>query len=122
MKKCPKCEEPKPETEFYRNRALPSGLTVYCKQHCREGIYQSRQARRRVMKEVERKQMALSPLTLGPPRERVRRAYERGITNRISIRIATGLTPDQVADAIAILNDKGVIRWNREKRVFRIAA
>jgi O6-methylguanine-DNA--protein-cysteine methyltransferase len=31
MKRCPKCGETKPETEFHKSRTLKDGLALYCK-------------------------------------------------------------------------------------------
>ena len=31
MKRCPKCGQTKPETEFHRNKGRPDGVQVYCK-------------------------------------------------------------------------------------------
>jgi hypothetical protein len=33
MKKCPKCAEPKDESEFYTSTQTKSGLSTYCKPH-----------------------------------------------------------------------------------------
>lgn len=39
MKRCRRCKEEKPETEFYKNRANKDGLQYYCKACCKQNFY-----------------------------------------------------------------------------------
>ena len=46
MKKCPRCLENKPKSEFHKNPSSKDGLTCYCRQ-CRKEYYEKNKERSR---------------------------------------------------------------------------
>jgi hypothetical protein len=55
-------------------------------------------------------------------REKVRLAYEKGITDREALYEATRVGWDDLTDAIADLNDDGVIKFDKYTGRFSMAA
>jgi hypothetical protein len=108
-----------PFTEFGVCRARKDGKNLYCKGCIRKKVY----ANRRMLKEyrASRRQHSQLRLTLTPvegcaplvrtlsPTERVREAIRRGARTQSEIRQDTGLTKDEIGDAIANL-----LLWSRE--------
>ena len=132
LKRCPRCEESLPLSEFGVCRARKDGLNLYCKRCIRQKIAQSRQALREY-KNARIKHGA----TVGPdksrvsidaksgfsprriarmlrklsPADRVREAIRCGARTQKEIAQVTRLPKDEVCDALANL-----LLWTREIR------
>ena len=132
LKRCPRCEESLPLSEFGVCRARKDGLNLYCKRCIRQKIAQSRQALREY-KNARIKHGA----TIGPdnsrvsidaksgfsprriarmlrklsPADRVREAIRCGAETQTEIAQVTKLPKDEVCDALANL-----LLWTREIR------
>ena len=132
LKRCPRCEESLPQSEFGVCRARKDGLNLYCKRCIRQKIAHSRQALREY-KNARIKHGA----TAGPdksrvsidaksgfsprriarmlrklsPADRVREAIRCGAETQTEIAQVTRLPKDEVCDALANL-----LLWTREIR------
>lgn len=132
LKRCPRCEESLPQSDFGVCRARKDGLNLYCKSCIRQKIAQSRQALREY-KNARVKHGA----TVGPdksrvsidaksgfsprriarmlrklsPADRVREAIRCGAETQTEIAHVTRLPKDEVCDALANL-----LLWTREIR------
>jgi hypothetical protein len=129
LKKCPRCEESLPLSEFGVCRARKDGLNLYCKRCIRQKIALSRQALREYKKaRVKHGSTDRSRLTLNSksalssrriarmlrklsPADRVREAIRCGAHTQKEIAHVTKLPKDEVCDALANL-----LLWTREIR------
>ncbi len=132
LKRCPRCEESLPLSEFGVCRARKDGLNLYCKRCIRQKIAQSRQAlreyknarikhgsqtvssRSRVTIDAKSgfsaRRIARMLRKLSPP-DRVREAIRCGARTQKEIAQVTKLPKDEVCDALANL-----LLWSREIR------
>lgn len=131
LKRCPRCEESLPLSEFGVCRARKDGLNLYCKRCIRQKISLSRQALREY-KKARGKHGTISSdssrLTLDTktslnsrriarmlrklsPADRVREAIRCGAETQTEIAQITKLPKDEVCDALASL-----LLWTREIR------
>ena len=132
LKRCPRCEESLPLSEFGVCRARKDGLNLYCKRCIRQKIAQSRQALREYKNArikhgspvvAERSRVAIdaksgfSPRRIArmlrklSPADRVREAIRCGARTQKEIAQVTRLPKDEVCDALANL-----LLWTREIR------
>ena len=132
LKRCPRCEESLPLSEFGVCRARKDGLNLYCKRCIRQKIAQSRQALReyknaRIKHGADavsgRPRLAIdtksgfSPRRIArmlrklSPADRVREAVRCGARTQKEIAQVTKLPKDEVCDALANL-----LLWTREIR------
>ena len=131
LKRCPRCEESLPVSEFGICRARKDGLNLYCKRCIRQKISLSRQALREY-KSARNKHTGSSPtksrvaidskagfsprriarmLRKLSPADRVREAIRCGARTQKEIAHVTRLPKDEVCDALANL-----LLWTREIR------
>lgn len=132
LKKCPRCEESLPLSEFGVCRARKDGLNLYCKRCIRQKIALSRQALReyksarskhgdttaasRPRLTIEAR-LGFSPRRIArmlrklSPADRVREAIRCGARTQKEIAVTTKLPKDEVCDALANL-----LLWTREIR------
>ena len=132
LKRCPRCEETLPLSEFGICRARKDGRNLYCKRCIRQKIAQSRQALREYKQARSRHggpitsgrkliaqggQAGLSPARIArilrkmSPADRVREAIRCGAHTQKEIAQVTKLPKDEIGDAIANL-----LLWTREIR------
>lgn len=132
LKKCPRCEESLPQSEFGVCRARKDGLNLYCKRCIRQKIAHSRQALREYKNArikhgaaagPEKTRVAIdansgfSPRRIArmlrklSPADRVREAIRCGARTQKEIAHVTRLPKDEVCDALANL-----LLWTREIR------
>ena len=132
LKRCPRCEETLPQSEFGVCRARKDGLNLYCKRCIRQKIAQSRQALREYKNArikhgatviPERSKVSIdakagfSPRRIArmlrklSPADRVREAIRCGARSQTEIAQVTRLPKDEVCDALANL-----LLWTREIR------
>ena len=132
LKKCPRCEESLPLSEFGVCRARKDGLNLYCKRCIRQKIAQSRQALREYknarIKHGSQPVAGRPPVTIDAksgfsarriarmlrklsPADRVREAIRCGAETQTEIAQVTKLPKDEVCDALANL-----LLWTREVR------
>ena len=132
LKRCPRCEESLPLTEFGVCRARKDGLNLYCKRCIRQKIAISRQALREYKKArvkhgsgatSDRTRLTVDPKTAFSsrriarmlrklsPADRVREAIRCGAHTQKEIAAVTKLPKDEVCDALANL-----LLWTREIR------
>lgn len=129
LKRCPRCEQSLPISEFGVCRARKDGLNLYCKRCIREKIAQSRQALREYKNArskheapgVSKSRMTIdtkagmSPRRIArllrklSPADRVREAIRCGARTQTEIAHVTKLPKDEVCDALANL-----LLWTRE--------
>ncbi|MFN2577973.1 MAG: hypothetical protein ABR607_09830 [Pyrinomonadaceae bacterium] len=132
LKRCPRCEESLPLSEFGLCRARKDGLNLYCKRCIRQKISLSRQALREYKKArvkhgstttADSSRLSLdNKTTLSSrriarmlrklsPADRVREAIRCGAHTQKEIAQVTKLPKDEVCDALANL-----LLWTREIR------
>ena len=132
LKRCPRCEESLPQSEFGVCRARKDGLNLYCKRCIRQKIAQSRQALREYKNArikhgatvvPDRSRVSIdaksgfSPRRIArmlrklSPADRVREAIRCGARTQKEIAQVTRLPKDEVCDALANL-----LLWTREIR------
>ena len=132
LKRCPRCEESLPLSEFGVCRARKDGLNLYCKRCIRQKIAMSRQALREYKKARGKHGSSIgldsSRVTLDnkttlssrriarmlrklSPADRVREAIRCGAHTQKEIAAVTKLPKDEVCDALANL-----LLWTREIR------
>src|SRR5438876_262515 len=132
LKRCPRCEEALPISEFGVCRARKDGLNLYCKRCIRQKISLSRQALREYKKargkhgsstSSDSSRLALDTkaslnsrriarmLRKLSPADRVREAIRCGAHTQKEIAQVTKLQKDEVCDALANL-----LLWTREIR------
>ncbi len=132
LKRCPRCEESLPLSEFGVCRARKDGLNLYCKRCIRQKIAQSRQALREYKNArikhgtpsaPGRSRVAIDAksgfsarriarmLRKLSPADRVREAIRCGARTQKEIAQVTKLPKDEVCDALANL-----LLWSREIR------
>ncbi len=130
LKRCPRCEDSLPLSEFGVCRARKDGLNLYCKRCIRQKIALSRQALREYKKargkhnsSAERARLTVDPksaissrriarmLRKLSPADRVREAIRCGAHTQKEIALVTKLPKDEVCDALANL-----LLWTREIR------
>ena len=131
LKRCPRCEESLPISEFGVCRARKDGLNLYCKRCIRQKIALSRQALREYKSarskhsgsSATKSRVALdtkagfSPRRIArmlrklSPADRVREAVRCGARTQKEIAQVTRLPKDEVCDALANL-----LLWTREIR------
>src|SRR6266404_9221575 len=132
LKRCPRCEESLPLSEFGVCRARKDGLNLYCKRCIRQKIAQSRQALREYknarIKHGSQAVEGRSRVTIDAksgfsarriarmlrklsPADRVREAIRCGARTQKEIAHVTRLPKDEVCDALANL-----LLWSREIR------
>jgi len=132
LKRCPRCEEALPLSEFGVCRARKDGLNLYCKRCIRQKISLTRQALREYKKARGKHGSTVSSdssrLTLDTktslnsrriarmlrklsPADRVREAIRCGAETQTEIAQITKLPKDEVCDALASL-----LLWTREIR------
>jgi hypothetical protein len=132
LKKCPRCDESLPLSDFGVCRARKDGLNLYCKQCIRKRIAQSRQTMREYKTARNRGGVNLlgrraagekeappefSPLYVArmlkklTPAERVREAIRGGARTQKQIAQETKLAKDEIGDALANL-----LLWTHEIR------
>ena len=130
LKRCPRCEEALPLSEFGICRARKDGLNLYCKRCIRQKIALSREALREY-KSARSKHGATATKSRLPldtrtgfsprriarmlrklsPADRVREAIRCGARTQKEIAHVTRLPKDEVCDALANL-----LLWTREIR------
>jgi hypothetical protein len=130
LKRCPRCEETLPLSEFGICRARKDGLNLYCKRCIRQKIAMSREALREY-KSARSKHGATTTKSRLPldtrtgfsprriarmlrklsPADRVREAIRCGARTQKEIAHVTRLPKDEVCDALANL-----LLWTREIR------
>src|SRR5256714_6271805 len=130
LKRCPRCEESLPVSEFGICRARKDGLNLYCKRCIRQKIALSRQALReyKTARSKHSSGATKSRVTLDSksgfsprriarmlrtlsPADRVREAIRCGAGTQNEIAQVTRLPKDEVCDALANL-----LLWTREIR------
>jgi hypothetical protein len=131
LKRCPRCEESLPLSEFGICRARKDGLNLYCKLCIRQKITLSRQALREYKKvrvkygtpATDRSHLTLDTKSVFSsrriarmlrklsPADRVREAIKCGAHTQKEIARVTKLPKDEVCDALANL-----LLWTREIR------
>jgi hypothetical protein len=130
LKRCPRCEESLPVSEFGVCRARKDGLNLYCKRCIRQKIALSRQAlreyksaRTKAGSDSTKTKVTLDPkagfssrriarmLRKLSPADRVREAIRCGAKTQKEIAQVTKLPKDEVCDALANL-----LLWTREIR------
>jgi len=132
LKRCPRCEESLPRSEFGVCRARKDGLNLYCKRCIRQKIAQSRQALREYKNARTRHgtgaipgksrvtmdgKAGFSPRRIArmlrklSPADRVREAIRCGARTQKQIAQVTKLPKDEVCDALANL-----LLWTHEIR------
>jgi len=132
LKRCPRCEESLPLSEFGVCRARKDGLNLYCKRCIRQKIALSRQALREYKKARGKHGSSISAdgsrvpldnktslssrriarmLRKLSPADRVREAIRCGAHTQKEIAQVTKLPKDEVCDALANL-----LLWTREIR------
>ena len=131
LKRCPRCEESLPLSEFGICRSRKDGLNLYCKRCIRQKITQSRQALREYKNArikhgtpiAEKSEVSsdvklnFSPRRIArmlrklSPADRVREAIRCGAHTQKDIAQVTKLPKDEVCDALANL-----LLWTREIR------
>ena len=132
LKRCPRCEESLPLSEFGVCRARKDGLNLYCKRCIRQKIAVSRQALREYKKARGKHNISVgsdsSRVTLDnktslssrriarmlrklSPADRVREAIRCGAHTQKEMVAVTKLPKDEVCDALANL-----LLWTREIR------
>jgi hypothetical protein len=127
LKRCPRCEESLPLTEFGLCRARKDGLNLYCKRCIRQKIAITRHALREYKKARRKHAVANKPrekeedaksarrvarrLRKLTPGDRVREAIRLGAHTQKEIVQITRLPKDAVCDALASL-----LLWTREIR------
>jgi len=132
LKRCPRCEESLPLSEFGVCRARKDGLNLYCKRCIRQKIAISRQALREYKKARGKHGSSISSdgvrvsldhktslssrriarmLRKLSPADRVREAIRCGAHTQKEIAQVTKLPKDEVCDALANL-----LLWTREIR------
>jgi hypothetical protein len=132
LKRCPRCEESLPLSEFGVCRARRDGLNLYCKRCIRQKIAQSRQALREYKNARVKHGTTVVPdqarLTIDAksgfsprriarmlrklsPADRVREAIRCGAETQTEIAQVTKLPKDEVCDALANL-----LLWTHEIR------
>lgn len=130
LKRCPRCEESLPLSEFGVCRARKDGLNLYCKRCIRQKIALSRQALREYKSARSKagSNATKAKVTLDPksgfssrriarmlrklsPADRVREAIRCGARTQREIAHVTKLPKDEVCDALANL-----LLWTREIR------
>ena len=132
LKRCPRCEESLPLSEFGVCRARKDGLNLYCKRCIRQKIALSRQALREYKKARGKHGTSISAdgsrvpldnktslssrriarmLRKLSPADRVREAIRCGAHTQKEIAQVTKLPKDEVCDALANL-----LLWTREIR------
>jgi hypothetical protein len=131
LKKCPRCEELLPLSEFGVCRARKDGLNLYCKRCIRQKIALSRQALREYKKArvkhgsstTDRSRLTIDTKSVFSsrriarmlrklsPADRVREAIRCGAHTQKEIAQVTKLPKDEVCDALANL-----LLWTREIR------
>jgi hypothetical protein len=132
LKRCPRCEESLPLSEFGVCRARKDGLNLYCKRCIRQKIAQSRQALREYKNARIKHGSAAEPqgsrlsidtksgfsprriarmLRKLSPADRVREAIRCGARTQKEIAQVTKLPKDEVCDALANL-----LLWTHEIR------
>jgi hypothetical protein len=132
LKRCPRCEESLPLSEFGVCRARKDGLNLYCKRCIRQKIAQSRQALREYknarIKHGTQEVAGRSRVTIDAksgfsarriarmlrklsPADRVRESIRCGARTQKEIAQVTKLPKDEVCDALANL-----LLWSREIR------
>jgi hypothetical protein len=131
LKKCPRCEESLPLSEFGVCRARKDGLNLYCKRCIRQKIALSRQALREYKKarvkhdtsSTDRSRLTINSKSVFSsrriarmlrklsPADRVREAIRCGAHTQKEIAQVTKLPKDEVCDALANL-----LLWTREIR------
>lgn len=132
LKRCPRCEESLPLSEFGICRSRKDGLNLYCKRCIRQKITQSRQALREYKNarikhgagNAEPQQQPSPEVKLNfssrriarmlrklSPADRVREAIRCGAHTQKDIAQVTKLPKDEVCDALANL-----LLWTREIR------
>lgn len=131
LKKCPRCEESLPLSEFGVCRARKDGLNLYCKRCIRQKIALSRQALREYKKarvkhgtsSGDRSRLTINSKSVFSsrriarmlrklsPADRVREAIRCGAHTQKEIAQVTKLPKDEVCDALANL-----LLWTREIR------
>ena len=132
LKRCPRCEESLPLSEFGVCRSRKDGLNLYCKRCIRQKIAQSRQALREYKNARIRHgatavtgksrltidaKSGFSPRRIArmlrklSPADRVREAIRCGARTQKEIAHVTKLPKDEVCDALANL-----LLWSREIR------
>jgi hypothetical protein len=129
LKRCPRCEEALPLSEFGICRARKDGLNLYCKRCIRQKIALSRQALREYKSARSKQTSTTKPrITLDgktgfsprriarmlrklSPADRVREAIRCGAHTQKEIAHVTKLPKDDVCDALANL-----LLWTREIR------
>jgi len=132
LKRCPRCEESLPLSEFGVCRARKDGLNLYCKGCIRQKIAQSRQALREYKNARSKHGATVAPdrsrlvvdskagfsprriarmLRKLSPEDRVREAIRCGARTQKEIAQVTKLPKDEVCDALANL-----LLWTREIR------
>src|SRR5256885_522737 len=132
LKRCPRCEQSLPISEFGVCRARKDGLNLYCKRCIRQKIAQSRQALREYKNArikhgatvvPERSRVSIdakagfSPRRIArmlrklSPADRVREAIRCGARTQKQIAVVTRLPKDEVGDCIAeLMLDRREIR------------
>jgi hypothetical protein len=132
LKRCPRCEESLPLSEFGVCRARQDGLNLYCKRCIRQKIALSRQALREYKKvrgkhnsstDADHARVTLDNKTALSarrfarmlrklsPEDRVREAIRSGAHTQKELVQVTKLAKDEVCDALANL-----LLWTREIR------
>lgn len=105
MKKCSRCQEIKPETEYYKNPARPDGLHNYCKA-C---LVAYQKGRRKVNKEylqAQREHRKITPITNTTPEQRFAAAAivaKARAAKRLAI--SRGLNPNGLELIAAAMDD-----------------
>lgn len=130
MKRCPRCEQDLPLSEFGVCRDRKDGLNLYDRKCIREKIAIQRVALKEYRANVKRKPIPRKPCDPARPIwrlkisdfEKVKLAFARGITERNELRRVTRICWDDLTDLIAELNNAGEIKWNREAKRFQLAA
>jgi len=127
MKRCPKCKETLPLSDFGVVRARPDGLNLYCKRCVRQKVAIQRQktreylAARKLTPPVKRKPNMTARGMKRACRREIRKAFtvpekvlvaiNGGAGTQKQIWSLTAIPKDAVADALAVLVlDRGVVK------------
>jgi hypothetical protein len=114
LKMCPSCGQPQPVSEFGICRARKDGRNLYCKHCICKKIKASRQAARELRCKaslaVAKSRQKVKPRTRKmTPIQKVREAIRVGMRTQRQIAQETGLSRDEICDALANL-----LVWTRE--------
>ena len=132
MIKCPRCEFPRPESDFHRSRTRKGGYQAICKEHANAAqlerlklIRAQRGPRKRTRRvKIERKPSVIARIRSMSVKDRVIWAMQKGAQTREKIQEVAGIRDeDRMTDVLADLYDTNQLdRRSLRERKYRLAA